>query len=130
MSATLWQWACSLALAALALLAPVHALLVAVGFLIAADFVLGVAAALKKGEPLTSKAASRTIYKSLAYNMAVISGFALEGLVPGGLPIAKLCAAAIGLVEFKSLVESVKVLTGTDLRSILERVSSQGRDPK
>jgi len=113
--------------AALSLLAPIHVLMISVGFLIAADLVTGVAAAIKRGDKITSKALSRTIYKCLGYQLAVISGFALEFLVPGGLPIAKLIAAAVGLVEGKSLLENVKAITGVDLTSVLAKVQ-QKRD--
>lgn len=122
------KWFSSLVLAALAWLAPIHTLMALVGLLIGIDFVLGVAAAVKRGEKLTSKAMSRTIYKSLGYQLAVITGFVLESLVPvAGLPIAKLCASAIALVEAKSIVESVRDLTGLDLRAVIAKVGAAGR---
>jgi hypothetical protein len=121
-SAAIASWLQALFLAGLALLAPIHALMGAVGFLIAADFITGILAARKRGEPLTSKAMGRTIFKALGYQLAVISGFALEALMPGGLPVAKLCAGAIGLVEFTSVSENVKTLTGVDLGSILKKL--------
>jgi hypothetical protein len=70
---------------------------------------------------------SRTIYKALGYQLAVITGFALESLVPGGIPVAKLCASAIGLVEAKSIYESVQVLTGLNLKGILTKAAEAGR---
>ena len=121
------KFAAPLVLAGLAWLAPIHALMGLVGLLIGIDFVLGIAAAHKRGEPLTSKAMGRTVYKTLGYQLAVITGFALESLVPGGLPIAKLCASVIGLTEAKSIVESVKDLTGTDLKGVISKVSEIGR---
>jgi hypothetical protein len=93
----------------------------AVGLLIAVDFVTGILAARKRGEPITSRAMGRTIWKCVGYQLAVISGFALEWLVPGGLPIAKLCAAAIGLSEFKSLAENIKAITGVDLWAVIKK---------
>jgi len=122
------KWFLALALSALALLAPVTGLMGAVGVLIGADFITGVLAARKRGEALTSKAMSRTITKALVYQLAVISAFALEGLVPGGLPIAKLIAAAVALVEFRSLTENVKTLTGVDMTSILEKIQKKRED--
>jgi len=122
------KWATSAALAVIALLSPIHALLGAVGFLIFADMATGIAASIKKGERITSKAMGRTIYKALAYQLAVISGFAMEHLLLGdSIPVAKLVAAAIGLVEFKSLLENVQTLTGTSLRTVIERVTDAGR---
>jgi Bacteriophage holin family len=127
MTETLPKWLAPLVLAALAWLAPIHALLGLVGLLISIDFVLGIAAAVKKGEAITSKAMSRTVYKALGYQLAVITGFALESLVPGGIPVAKLCASAIGLVEAKSICESVQVLTGLNLKGILAKAAEAGR---
>jgi hypothetical protein len=127
LSAHLPKWAAPFILAGLAWLAPIHALMGLVGLLIGIDFVLGILAAHKRGEPLTSKAMGRTIYKVAGYQLAVITGFALESLVPGSLPIAKLCASVIGLTEAKSIVESVKDLTGTDLKGLISKVSDVGR---
>ena len=110
----------------LAMLAPIYPLMGAVGVLIAADLVTGILAARKRGEAITSRAMSRTITKALVYQLAVISAFALEGLV--GLPVAKLIAAVIGLVEFKSLAENVKAITGVDLKQVIAKISSQKRE--
>jgi hypothetical protein len=122
------KWLVPLAVAVVAVLAPIHSLMAAVGFLIAADFITGIVAAHKKGEKITSRAMGRTIYKSLGYQLAVISGFALEFLIPGGLPIAKLAAGAIGLVEMKSLIENVKVITGVDLTGVLNKIQKREGD--
>lgn len=120
-TAFMTKWLVPLLLSALALLAPIHTLMAAVGVLIAADFITGIMAARRRGEPITSRAMGRTVYKCLGYQLAVISGFALEALIPGGLPIAKLCAAAIGLSEFKSLGENVRTLTGVDLWAVVRK---------
>jgi len=128
MEAFLAKWLLPILVSALAFLAPIHVLMGSVGFLIFADLMTGMLAAKKRGEALTSRAMSRTIYKVLGYQLAVISGFVLEGLVPGGLPIAKLCAGAIGLVETKSLLENVRTLTGVDLSSVLAKVQKRDGD--
>ena len=123
-------WLTSLATAVVAVTSPVHVLLAAVGFLIFADMVTGIMAAVKRGEALTSRALSRSVYKAAAYQIAVLSGFAMEHLLVGDvLPIAKLVAAAIGLVEFKSLAENVRVVTGTNLKGVIDRLTEIGRQP-
>lgn len=122
LESVLTKWLMPILLAAFAVLAPIHTLMGAVGVLIAADFVTGLAAAWKRDEKITSRAMSRTIWKGLGYQVAVISGFALEFLVPGGLPVAKLVASAIGLSEMRSLAENVETLTGMSLKDVIAKV--------
>jgi hypothetical protein len=122
------KWLAALALSAVAALAPIHALMAAVACLIAADLITGILAARKRGEKITSRAMSRTIYKCLSYQLLVISGFALEHLLVDVLPVAKLCAGAVGLVEFKSLAENVRTITGVDLTTILAKVQKRPGD--
>lgn len=122
------KWMMPIILSAIALLAPVHALMGAVGFLIAADFVTGLMAARKREEVITSRAMGRTVWKALVYQLAVVSGFALEHLLAEELPVAKLVAGMIGLVEFKSLTENVKTVTGLDLREVADKVTGKGRE--
>lgn len=117
-------WIKSIMMAMLAFLAPIHLLMICVGILIGADFITGIARAVKKKQKITSNAMKRTVVKSLIYQVAVISGFALETIMPGGLPIAKLVASAIALVEFKSIAENVQGSTGIDLVAVIKKVSS------
>lgn len=122
------KWGLALAVAAFAWLAPAGPLLGLVGVLLMADTVTGILAARAKGEALTSRRLSRLVWKALAYQCAIISGLALEGIVPGVLPLAKLCATAIAVVEAKSLAENVKAVTGVDLSSVISKLSQQKRD--
>ena len=123
------KWLLPVLLSAIAFLAPIHVLMASVGFLIFVDLVTGILAAKKRGEAITSRAMSRTIYKVVCYQLAVISGIVLEGLIPGGLSIAKLCAGAVALVEFKSFLENVQTLTGVDLlTSVLAKVQKREGD--
>lgn len=126
LESTVGKWVFAAAVSCLALLAPIHSLMGAVGALIGADFITGVLAARKRGESITSKAMARTVYKCIAYQLAVVSGFALQHLIGDVLPVAKLAAGAVGLVEFKSLAENVQTLTGVKLDSLLTKI--QDRD--
>lgn len=117
-------WLKGIGITILAFLAPIHLLMICVGILIGADFITGIARAVKKKQKITSNAMKRTVVKSLIYQVAVISGFALETIMPGGLPIAKLVASAIALVEFKSIAENVQGSTGIDLVAVIKKVSS------
>jgi hypothetical protein len=110
----------------IAILTPVYPLLATVGFLIFADFIVGIVAAKNRGEVITSSAMRRTVSKILVYQLAILSGFLVETYLVGGLiPISKLAASAIGLVEIKSLFESANELAGKDIfKDLLKKLGS------
>jgi len=111
----------------MAALAPIHAVMISVGFLIVADLVTGMVAAHKRGEKISSAAMRRTISKILVYQLAVISGFLLEHYLMGDImPVAKLVGGVIGMVEFKSILENSNTIVGTDIfKSILQKLGSE-----
>lgn len=101
-------------------LAPIEAVMATVGFLIFVDLISGMWAAHKRKEPITSAALRRTISKMIIYQIAVISGFLIETyLVGGSLPISKVVAGFIGIVEFKSILENGNTILGTDVFKLL-----------
>lgn len=116
-----------LLIASLAALAPIKAIIVSVGILILADLITGIMAAHKRGEKISSAAMRRTISKMFVYQLTVISGFLLEKyLLDGVLPIAKIVAGVIGMVEFKSMLENVNKITGLDLLSeFIKKIGSK-----
>jgi hypothetical protein len=122
---TIGKWVIAMTLSIIAILSPIHPIMGAVGALIAIDFVTGIMAARKRGEAITSRAMSRTVYKMVVYQLAVISGFAMQYLIGETLPIAKLCAAAIGMIEFKSLAENVRIITGVRLDSLINKIQDR-----
>lgn len=115
----------------IALLAPIHAVMISVGFLIFTDLVIGIIAAHKRGEKITSSAMRRTVSKILVYQLTIISGFLCETYLLGGLiPISKLAASAIGLVEIKSILESANEIHGKPLfKSVLSKLGSDNDKP-
>lgn len=121
------RWVGPFIASVVAILAPIHTLMVAVGFLIFADMATGIVAAIKREEKITSRALSRTVWKVLVYQIAVISGFAMQHLFTDALPVAKIVAGMIGCVEFLSMSENVKSITGLDLRSAIEKITKTGR---
>jgi holin family protein len=124
------EWLVKIFVASLAALSPIHTVMIAVGVLIFADLLTGMLAAIKKGEKLSSAAMRRTISKMLVYQLTVICGFLLETyLIDGLIPVAKIVAGVIGMVEFKSVLENVNVITGQNImQSILEKLGSDN-DP-
>lgn len=125
------EWLTRILVASVAALAPIHAVIVSVGVLIFADLVTGIWAAKKRNEKIGSAAMRRTVSKIVIYQTAVITGFLLETyLLSGLLPVAKLVAGVIGLVEFKSILENSNSILGQDLfKSVLLKLGSEN-DPK
>jgi len=91
----------------IAVFAPAKALLISVGFLILADLITGIWAAYKKGEKIQSSVRRRSISKALIYNIAVLSGFLVEVyMLEAIIPVSKIVASVIGLVELTSILEN------------------------
>jgi hypothetical protein len=125
------EWLLNVGLAALAVLAPIQTVLITVGGLVFADFFTGVWAALKEKQPITSAALRRTVSKIIVYQIAVISGFVLEKyLLADAVPVAKLIAGTIGLVEVKSVLENTKRITGQDIfKDLVGKLGSKNDQP-
>jgi hypothetical protein len=117
----------SLLVATIALLAPIHSVIMTVGFLIFMDLFTGMMAARKRLEPITSSAMRRTVSKMIIYQIAILSAFFCETyLLDGILPVAKLVAGAIGMVELTSVLENGNAILGTNIfKVILKRLGSK-----
>ncbi|WP_374028339.1 phage holin family protein [Bdellovibrio bacteriovorus] len=116
----------SLALTGLLVFAPIKAVIITVGVLIFADMILGIMAARKRGEAITSAGMRRSVTKMFVYQSAVMTGFLVETFLLGGLiPVNKLVGGVIGVVEFKSLLENVTEITGTDFKEIIRKLGSK-----
>ena len=125
------DWVSSLGVAAVAALAPIQAVLISAGVMIFADLFTGMLAARKKGEKISSAAMRRTISKILIYETAIICGFLLETyLLSSLIPVSKLVAGVIGLVEFKSILENCNAVLGQNIfETVLFKLGSDN-DPK
>jgi hypothetical protein len=121
--------ATSLILAAFAAIAPIHALLLTVGLLIFGDMVLGVWAAKKRGEAITSSRLRDTVSKMFIYHMVLILGFLVqEHMLDGWIPIVKLSASVIGIVEIKSVLENSGSILGQPLfKELVQRLGSKSK---
>lgn len=121
------NWIEGLLVAFLAILAPIHMLMLSVGILIVADAITGVWAALKRNEPISSAALRRTVSKFLIYQLTIISGFLVQNfMLENTLPITNIIAGAIGLVELKSVLENSTVILGTDIyKELLKKLGSK-----
>ena len=123
----------SLVIVVVGILTPVIPLVLTVGFLVAADFIFALYKAYKLNEPITSRKMGNTVSKMVLYTVAILSVFFLEVYVLDKvLPISKIAAGLICLVEFKSLDESFKKLFNWSLwekmKTILDRGNSSTKD--
>lgn len=110
-------------LASLAVFLPIKELMLTIGFLVGADMVIGIWKALKLKQRIRSRRMSDTITKLLLYQIAIMSGFLIETFIIAELiPITKLVATVIAVIEFKSIIESIESVTGKDLWSKIKTI--------
>ncbi len=101
-----------IALAILAILAPIQASILAVGFLIVADLITGIAAAYKRGESIKSQRLKNTAVKMLVYNLLLMSSFIAETYLTPWIPFTNITLSFLAIVEVKSLGENFHNITG------------------
>jgi len=87
--------------------------------LVVVDFITGVLAARKRKEALYSKGFQRTIYKIALYFLAILlsRGMDVVFLYEAGIAFSfsYIVAGFVCLTEFKSNLENIGTLTGTDI---------------
>jgi hypothetical protein len=116
----LQTWIPKTGLALLALLAPIHSLMIATGVLIFMDLFTGLWRAIKVKEPITSNGLRRTVTKLLAYQLAIITAWIMQTyLMVDFIPPVKIVASVIAITEAKSILENLSKISGTDLWSLL-----------
>ena len=111
----------------LAVFAPIKAIMITVGVLIISDLILGTVAAKKRGEVITSAGFRRTVVKGFVYQSAIILGFLTEKyLLDGAMPVSKIVAGLIGLVELTSCLENLNAINGSPIfKKLIEKLGSQ-----
>ena len=109
--------------ASLAVFLPIKELMLTIGFLVSADLVVGLWKAIKTGQRIRSRRMSDTVTKLLLYQLAIMSGFLIETFIISELiPITKLIATVVAIIEFKSIIESIETVTGKDLWSKIKTI--------
>ena len=117
------QWLLKLMLSTVAVLAPVHSIMIMAGVLLILDLVTGLWKAVRTKKRITSSGISRTVTKVIAYNLAIITGFVVETTLVGGLvPVSKIVGSLIALTEATSIFENLSEITGTDFKSIIKEM--------
>lgn len=117
----------ALVVSTIAFLAPIQPLMLTIGLLVVVDFIFGIYKAWKTGQEITSRKMSNTVTKMLLYNLTVISIWAIEKNITGSdIPITKISAGMICLVEFKSIDETFKLLFGFSIWGKMKKVLGRG----
>lgn len=103
---------------------PIVPLLLLVGLFILCDTILGIWAARRRGEKITSRKLGNIVPKMLLYQGAVIVGYMLDKLLLGefinyvfniDMLITKLIAMTLIFIETLSLNENMECITGKNI---------------
>jgi len=76
------------------------------------DTILGVLAARKQGQELTSRKFGRSLYKFILYPVILMTGQAAEQYLTPGIPWFWVSSAFVTTTEMKSLSENIGTLLG------------------
>ena len=95
--------------------APITAAMFGLAVLIFADVITGCKAAKVRGEEIRSNRLARTVSKIIFYSIAIILSRVMEVSFMDWMPVAKLTAGYIAIVEFKSNMENIATITGVDI---------------
>ena len=127
------KYSAELMIAIMAVLSPITPILITVGILVGVDFIFAIYVAYKNKVKITSNKMSKTISKLLLYTMTIICIFLLEKFIMGDvLPLSRVAATLIGIVELKSILENWEILFGWSLwdkmMSLVKRGTSTTKD--
>lgn len=114
---------------------PIKPLLLLVGLFICTDTILGLWAAYKRGEKISSRKLGNIIPKMILYQSAVLIGYVLDVLLLGefinyfiNIPmfITKIIAMILIFVEALSINENFENITGKNLFNSAKQLISRG----
>lgn len=123
------KWFQSLAIATLAVFAPIKAALATVLVLIIFDLASGISAAIKRKEKIKSSGLRRTIVKAVVYESCLALGYIAETyLLYGAIPIVKILAGIIATTELLSILENCNCILGKSVFKILiDKLGSESK---
>lgn len=104
-------------LAIIAFFAPTGEWLLFVGFLVVCDMITGIIAAKRTGIAISSKRMSDTVFKFIAYGIAILISHYVSFIFFPEFPAMQAVSALIASVELKSIDENFEKIFG---RSILK----------
>lgn len=118
----------------MAVVSPAVPLILTVGFLVVVDFLFAIYRQWRQDpSKITSRKMGNTISKLTTYTLAILSIFFLEKFILiGVLPITKIAAGLICVVELKSIDESFYMLNRyslwTKIVAVIKRGESNTKD--
>lgn len=123
----------------LSFFAPIGGILLAVGFFIVLDTVVGVWKARKIKQEITSRRFSSIVVKFLVYQLSVMTFFVMDFFIlndiiknffTGEFLVTKIMALILIGIEFFSIDESFKKVKGVGLIETLKKIIKGWRDVK
>lgn len=114
------DWLIGLAITLSAVFAPIKELIVVTIVLILVDLITGMLAARKKGQKLSSAGIRRTFTKFTVYLTGICIGWLVERyMLEGFIPVSKIAAGLISIIEAKSVFENLDVINGNPIFTAL-----------
>ena len=108
----------------LILLSPIRAALCTIVFIVLVDLILGILRSRKEQIKITSHKMRRTLIKLLCYLLVFIVSYVIELYLMPYFQLSKIVASLIGLVEFKSIVENLSIISGGKLwKNLLNKIN-------
>lgn len=94
---------------------PIFPVMASVFALIGADFITGIIAAKKSGQPIRSNRMGDTVIKLFLYELSLLIALIVEQHIIQGIPLVRITAGYIGLTEVKSFYENINTVTGLNI---------------
>lgn len=115
-----------LLLSTVAIFAPIKTIILVTGLLIFSDLITGLLVARKEKREITSAGLRRTATKIFVYHAAIMLGYLVEVvMIDGFLPISKIAAGLISVVEMKSILENLDIINGSPVfKDLIKRLGS------
>lgn len=109
-----------------AIFVPIKELFLVTLVLIVVDLISGMLAARKKGLSIRSAGIRRTVSKLLVYFTAIGVGFLIEQfMLEGFIPVSKIAAGLISVVEGKSIFENLDTINGSPVfKALVQKLGS------
>lgn len=116
----------AIGLAIIAVFAPAKAMLLTVLVLVVVDLIVGIMAARKRKERITSRGMRRTITKLFIYEVAIGLAFLTQAHLTGDIiPVSNIVAGLVGITELTSVMEKLNALSGDKLlQAAINSISS------
>lgn len=112
-------------------LAPIHTMLISITLFVLVDFVTGVYAAYKQNILIESKRMRDSVGKLISYYLLIILGFLLDKYFI--VPVVEssfffnVFACILGVTEFKSVLENIDKIMGTNFFKVIKNIFAQNK---